>query len=512
MGASISKNMADGVIRAISTVATENLQSSDIHASQHMNFIVDGALGVDIENDVLTQRITLNARDLQKTLSTTESQQKIFSAIQQEAKSIVSGLNLAQVANAENVTNLVSTAMMNIYNTSRLTCNKTLDQEINYIYKHIDGPFILKDVKLDQIQDIFSSCIQQSAENNKVVQDISQQLEQMSSAKAEGLSSWVIVGIVAVMIGLPIVGGVAIGKTALKFIFPLVLIAAITFIVLYFVKTKSGFKVVPYSSPIDGIDSRCNSELLTVKTGMTVEDAFDECKNNEECKAVYWEKYIHKAPQDVSPNGKNYQAEATSTAKFFKNVSSNCANNIHHNLFNTTQPADFTTTKPASPEDRDAYVDDTTKLWYQYNAHSKSWNQMAVLGDEKDIFLRYTTPPGTPDHEIEHLTPEEDTESPQPTRVESVEYVPGNVWIYYNKRNPTILKIYKYITNDEGENVWKFQVKMTGPGYKNVGGNNMSGFKTEERQTWMLYVGVLAIIIGILGTGITFYLDRKKSE
>ena len=60
---------------------------------------------------------------------------------------------------------------------------------------------------------------------------------------------------------------------------------------------------------------------------------------------------------------------------------------------------------------------------------------------------------------------------------------------------------------------WEQIKRVKGPGFfpNTPERINTSGFKEVRRKPWMLYSGIAAIVIGVLGTGYTFYLAANKS-
>ena len=208
MGASVSKNVSDAVTRAVAKVSSNIIQNTQLSQDMAQVVSVRNVHGdVHISGNTFTQRATVNMHALLDALSTEAAQQSIMQELAQEAKSVTSGLNLGQFSDAQNTMNLLMEATINLLTTISQTCNAFSRQHQTIVVKRVSGNVYIQDNVFQQIYNMLQNCTEQAASNNRLLQDLSSKLSQTASAKSEGISGWILVALLAVFIGIPVVGG-----------------------------------------------------------------------------------------------------------------------------------------------------------------------------------------------------------------------------------------------------------------------------------------------------------------
>ena len=84
----------------------------------------------------------------------------------------------------------------------------------------------------------------------------------------------------------------------------------------------------------------------------------------------------------------------------------------------------------------------------------------------------------------------------------------NDIYVYTSAENPSYWIIYKYNLGS-----WVEIDKKSGPGRvaKSPPELNTSGFKIEEKKTWMMILGISCMILGVFGFIIT-QIYRKKNN
>jgi hypothetical protein len=502
MGASVSKNVSDAVTRAVAKVSSTIIQNTQL--SQDMSQVVsvnDVAGDVHISGNTFTQSATVNMHALLDALSTEEAQQSIMQELSQDAKSFTSGLNLGQFSDAQNTMNLLMEATINLITTIGQTCDAFSRQHQAIVVKRVSGNVYIQDNIFHQMYNILQNCTEQATANSQLIQDVSSKLSQTSSAKSEGLSGWILVALLAVLIGMPVVGGVVFGKAILKFIFPIILVVGIILLVLYYVKGKEVMKMVGFSSFIKDTPICAGIEERTpLETYANTVDASNACDADNTCKAFDWEGI------SVSESGAYSTLDDTIT-RFYSGVSDKCKEAIkpdvvkilrHPVLFHGA--ADPTEPVATGVERKgDSYLNTTTGIWYQ---NSTGWKTRGAITTQP--FNRITWG---------HIDPL----MPLPNGHYHGYNVPildnpvnNDVYVYANQHNPSFLHIFRFRTGKG----WIHEQKITGPGLvpDTPAVINSSGFKEIERPVWMLYAGIAAVVIGAMGSGVMLYVETTKKE
>lgn len=545
MGASVSKNIANAVTKAIAKVSSDIIQNTNLSLDQEQIISITDVEGdVVIEGDKFYQKATINMKTLLDALSKEENQQKILLELAQEAKSLTSGLNLVQFSNAQDTMNMLLEATISMLSTISQTCSVFAKQ-----YQTINISRVKHNVRIDnavfnQIYDLLQSCSEKAISDNRTFQDVASRLDQRAAATSEGLS-FAFIGIIALLvIGLPIIGGTAVGITVLKIIFPLLFATGCVLIAMYFYKTTeevrlTGFSTLIQNNPLCygvqqpnqtspgqaqqlasaypvalmptppfwspwGLNLRGGPEGLRVRQRSAVPegllrnepfrtpnsalDAAGACQKDPRCVAFDWK------GMDVSTFGVGKPVSPPVTT-FYSDVSSICKNNLRKD--NTTLLSSPTATLGPRPPTLngqaaamgDIYLDVSTSHWYQRAADwPTGWKPMGTLSLQPFSAISWG--------------------SSNPTVV-GIGHSPqeNEVYVYFNESNPVYFHVFRYKNN-----TWLEERKVRGPGLipSSPSIMNTSGFKETKRNTTFLYIGLALLVVGGAGTMYTFSKERYE--
>jgi len=496
MGASVSKNVSDAVTRAVAKVSSNIIQNTQLSQDMAQVVSVRNVHGdVHISGNTFTQRATINMHALLDALSTEEAQQSVMQELAQEAKSVTSGLNVGQFSDAQNTMNLLMEATINLLTTISQTCKAFSRQHQTIIVKRVSGNVYIQDNVFEQVYDMLQNCTEQAASNNRLLQDLSSKLSQTASAKSEGISGWILVALLAVFIGIPVIGGVVAGKAILKFIFPIILVAGIILLVMYYMRGNQVMKEVGFSTFVKNTPVCAATGERTVSYANTV-DASNACKADETCQAFDWQGVA------IAQNG-TYTVLDDPVTRFYSHVSKPCKMFIKPDRVKLLRPPTFfqnnldpNTDPSLAGVKGDVYLNTTNGVWSQKVIQ---WQPRGTITTNtfNRIAWGYINPTihtADPPYNIPML------DSP----------VADDVYVYTNQHNPIYMYVFRYDT----DNGWVQEQKIKGPGL--VPDTpviiNASGFKDIERTAWMLYAGIAGIVIGAVGSAITLYITNKKEN
>lgn len=485
MGSSVSKNISSSVTKAIAKVSSEIIQQTELSQDQSQIISVRNVHGdVHVSGNKFNQKATVNMKSLLDALSKEESQQKILMELTQHAKSITSGLNLGQYANAQNVMNTLIEATVNLLTTINQTCAAFTKQFQEINIKRVYGNVYVKDNVFDEIYNVLQNCSEKAIADSESIQDLTNKLSQSASATSEGLSGWVLVALIAVILGTPVLGAAIGGAVFLKFIFPIMLIIGSILLVLYYmdVNAKEKMKLLGFSTFIQNTPA-CLSTALNLETASlpkTAIEASNMCFENANCRAFDWKGL------NVTSSGK-FNEISPPIANFYSSVSNDCINNIppDHTILLRTPDAFQGNTEPneiLGSRKGDIYLNTSNGTWYQKII---GWEPMGVMTNVK--FNKITW--GSIDPMKRNLLS-------SPTN--------DDVYVYRNISNPLYFYVYRFKGN------WQLEHKIRGPGLVPATPSiiNTSGFKQLKSPEWMLYTGLICTIVGFCGTALTFYFYK----
>lgn len=486
LSSNITKIITDSVVNVSSTIA----QNVKISTDQSQIIYISGTGGdVVIRGNKMIQRAYMNMNAMFDALSSESVQQNIALEIAQTAKALTSGLNLAQFSEAYNDLDLVIQTAINIVSTISQECSSLATQTQRITIVNTIGSVIIENNLFDQVESIFQSCIETAANNSAALQAVSEKIKQDSSATAQGISEWAAVAIVALFIGVPTIGAVVGGKAVLQYLFPILVIVGVVMLIVYYEWYTTVVSVKGYSKFIAQTPG-CLAQPPGAKPDpsfASAEAAGTKCFNDPKCAAFDWQGIV------VYSDG-SYKLQTPPLTTFYTSVSGDCDTTIGtDNVQTLRSPVFFSgngpppATPPAGVLQGDCYVDLLTSKWYQLVGQ---WfdRGTAIVGRTFTKLTVSTVAPKTTD-------PGQD----------------GEARIVVDPTNPMYLSNYGYTVSTDG---WKYVDRSTGPGLFAAAPpvTNGSGFKKIVRKDWLWYTAVASVVIGLLGTAVTFYASSKGGE
>lgn len=495
MGASVSKNINEVVTKTVATVSTDIVQNTEI--SQDSSQIISVS---DVDGDVIisgnkfTQEANINMESLLDALSSDQAQQELATLLAQEAKSLTSGINIGQFSYAENNMNTLLEATSNLLTTIGQNCKSQVSQTQKITVERIIGDVYIQNNVFSQMAEIIQKCSESVVSENQVTQDFTVQMSQLATAESKGVSALALALAALGFLAVPVLGGVFLGKSALKIIFPILIIVGIVFLALYFINTEETMSLVGYSNLIKN-SGNCLGQNLTIPGNFsTIYEVSEACKSNKSCKAFDFDIL------GVDSFG-NYESKDIPTINFYSKVSSNCQQLLSQddgkifylpNLFVYNTTPELSGDVLIQSENSDAYLNVSTGDWYQ--KENSAWVlKENFSNDFNRISWGFVNPTISGGHSYSDILA-----APQE----------GDVYVSTSAENPAFWIIYRY---DLG--FW-VQIRQTsGPGRvaKSPSELNTSGFKVKQRKTWLMILGIFCIILGVVGF-VIMQIRKKKIE
>jgi hypothetical protein len=447
MGASVSSNVSKIVINAIAKISSKIIMKEKITANAEQIISISDVNGnVDISDNIMTQRVSLNMHALLTALSTSQAQQALATELSQQAKSLTSGLNVAQFSDASNIMNSLITASIDVMSNIEQSCSISSTEKQTLIVERIHGNVNIVNNTQEQIAQILTNCVESAVNNSQSISDVKEKLDQSASATSKGLNGFIIVAILAVIVGVPVVGGTVLVKN----IFPIMLIVGIIFIVLYFMKSSETISMTAYSTFINQNCSEAK-QIDNSNEYNKIQDASDYCLENSECIAFDWDEI-----------------------RFYSHVNSDCQFNIKKD--NTTMVnKKGVRVGNGEPTVKDVdipgciYVDLDTSDTFQLSQKRVFVNtgRLLPIPFSKLIFIK------------------------SKPNLEGLLGKYGEFCLYID----SFFNIYEY--DDGWIEYTKIKIPLIDANVPTK--TNGSGFKIKNRENKYLYIGILAIILGIVG-------------
>jgi len=486
MGSAVSKNITNAATQAIAKVSNDIISSTKLSTDQTQIISVTDSEGdVHISGNTMTQKARINIKSLLHALIQESVQQDLTMQIAQTCKSIVSGLNIFQFPNAQNDINLFLKASTELMNTIGQTCATSLSENQVITVTRNKGDVYINNNTMSQIADIFQSCVQDAVSNNSIFQQLQEKVDQSATAKAEGLSLWQIIILVAIVLGIPfisVLGGVAVMG---RYLFPLSLLAGAGCFAAYYAWVDETVYSHAFSTLIRNLPN-CNAQPLSATSTAYSNSAAaaQACANDRHCAAFDWQGAV----VDANGNHRSFQPPQTT---FYSSIGPGCEQAItsspdHSKVFRA--PIFAKGNGPPTKSEGDAYLDLTTSNYYFFNTETRSWVKQGSFA-HSDFTSRNAIDWGT-------IFPSASTQG-----------IAGSIYVYYDASNP--IYFYVYVKNPDG---WKVTTPLLkGPGLipDTPANINVTGFTTVKHKQWLLYVGGALLVVGLLGSVVSFSSNKK---
>jgi hypothetical protein len=487
MGASLTTNITKAATEAVAKVSNNIIQNIKLSTDQTQIISVSDVDGdVIISGNTFTQQASINMKSLMNALVQEDIQQAMTMEIAQACKSIVSGLNLFQIANAKNEIDLLLRASVELTNAISQSCAASLGENQVITVSRVKGNVYIQNNIMEQLSEIVGSCVQDAVSKNSIIQDLQNKIDQSATAEAKGLDLWQIIILILIVLGVPVVsvlGGIAVLG---RYMFPLSVLGGLGCLTLWYSWFDESVYSHAFSPLIRYLSADCLGQPLTatVTAFASSQAAAQACKANSNCAAFDWQGAV------VDANG-NHVSFSPPQTTFYSSVSGLCESAIKSSPDNSKLFRLPKLTKgkgPPSRPDADAYLDLNTAEYYFFNQTTKQWEKQGSFA-HSDFTSRNSIDWGV-------MAPSQATQG-----------IAGSIFVVYSATNPIYFHV--YVKNPDG---WKlFDPPLKGPGMIpdtpfNI---NVSGFTTLKRRDWLLYLGASLVVVGILGSAVAF---RKSTR
>lgn len=308
MGSTSSKNVSNTTLQAITKVASNIIQDNITSNVQSEIISISNTAGnVIISGNKMFQKININMESLLNAMISQNAQQELSQELTQAAKSLISGVNLFNFSDAENIIQEYLNTTIEIITSVNQKCHSDQNQKEEILVEKTTGDVYITDTIMEQVSDIFQKCLSYVISSNSSIQDIQSKISQSASSETKGINLGVLALIIIGFVAMGIITPFIFSKT--QVIFSLFFVAGIVFLCLYFFKTSktmisSGF-VSNFST--NNYCKILGSVSLTKNNTFTPQEAEYECLNNKDCKAYsYHGQNPYKSFTELQDDKKQY--------------------------------------------------------------------------------------------------------------------------------------------------------------------------------------------------------------
>lgn len=453
MGVSSSKNITKLVTDVINKSSNEIIQQQNTETDQSIVVKVSNTGGnVYIGDSVFTQEASINMQSLAAALSSTEMQTKLNQEIAQQAKALVSGINLLQLSSTSNTIDQLIKTCIDIKNTTIQNCMSKITQNINITVDKTAGDVKIKNIVSSQLATSISSCVQNAVSSNKGFVDIATKIEQSATSESKGFSLEFL-ALIAGALFLTVGGGAYAG---LKFVFPGLLLASVITGIFWFNSENREISSYGYVPKIISEES----SSCTIKPSEANKDigsatlASEKCQNNSKCTG--YEYFNNKA---------SFYTETINQAciEYYKEKEKDKSYSFRDNVFITVDHI------PAETDIGDVAFYATTESLSLYYKSEGVWLKRT------ESFPANTTWGST-----------------QPNFTTT-----GDVYLDYSAK--TYIKIFKKINGVWVEDEGKIQLEQAMV-EGTLGRSKFVGFAVVYKTKWLLFLAIGLFVVGLIGT------------
>lgn len=488
MGSAVSKNITKAATETIARVSSSIIEKTKLSTDQTQIISVTDVDGdVVISGNTFTQKANINIKSLLNALVQEAIQQDLTMQIAQACKSIVSGLNLFQFPNAQNEINLFLKASAELMTTISQSCIASVSENQEIKVTRIKGEVYIKDNVMSEMTNIFGSCVQNAVSKNSIFQHLQEKIDQTATAKAEGLDLWQIIILILIVLGIPFIS--AIGGMAVlgRYLFPLSIVAGAGCFAVYYTWVDETVYSHAFSPLLRNLPN-CNAQPLAATSNAYSNSsaAAQACANNRNCVAFDWQGVVI----DEFGNHSSFKPPQTT---FYSSVGPGCEQVIknspdHSNLFR--YPSFKKGTGIPTRVNGDVYLDTSTSDYYFFDQNTLQWSKQGSFA-HSDFTSRNSIDWGT-------IPPTSSTQG-----------IPGSIYVHYAASNPVYFHV--YVKNPDS---WKlYSSPLKGPGLipNTPASINVTGFTTIKHKNWLLYLGGALLVVGILGSVVSFTKNKPSS-
>ncbi len=298
MGNSSSTNVA----KILTNISTD--QSSTIISDQNTSAITtnnincSGVKGSVNESDnVQDAEGSLSMKGIQKSVVNLQAQQSIIQNLSQASSAITSGVNLFQNSDSSNILNATMNVGLTMTSSTTQKCLASNTVQNVLTCKEVGGDAYVLRNQQKAVSKTVADCVSDNTNISSAIQSVQQTVDQVSTAKSEGLSlTALFMVIAAIIIGLLIVvvGGAAFAISEVMsyiafFICAALLITAIIYTLKYNKEDHVLMNPVGFS-PLIKDNGLCSGATAYTpsQTFLRGDEAWLACKGDDKCKGIDW--------------------------------------------------------------------------------------------------------------------------------------------------------------------------------------------------------------------------------
>ena len=493
MGSSTSKNVLDSYTQVVTNIVEKTIQKAYAGTNTFQGIIIEGTgSNVCLSGITMEASSAINMQVFFNTLNTAEQIQDVRAELSQQALAVTSNLNLGNFSSASSIAKSYIKIGERIITNTQNYCKSTAAINQDIYVSGTKGNVTVTDVTLKAVNNIVQNCLAKVINNDKQYQKLVEEIKQSSTSKSEGLSPMFIVLLLLVLIGVPTLGGVFLGSTIFKYLFPIMIITGFVFLILWEFWTSSEIETRVFQN---NFDNTCpNAQILdsTVsKITLTIQAMKDALNKNKDAKA-----FLYETMKITGNDKKSYEWLENPILNLYSKLDDSCINAFKNgkntanlNILDFIKVSSGTSYENVSnPKDGEGFINTNTSTYWQYNGDNQQWvshaNDPTIQPCPQEEKVRYIK--SNPCDDEKGI----DTDPPNLIARE----------IDYNKKRD-ILNCYKYSPNKERRCDWVSMNTAMGPGaIPNIpASSNVVGWKETTKTAWFLDVGVGFVTIGIIG-------------
>lgn len=302
MGPSISKNVANVTLEAISDVSSNIVSETYNNSGQEIRMSLVANNGdIVYSGNTLNQTAILNTAQVLQAIATQKAQQDVASEVSQNAQSLVKGLNLGGVAIATNILNLSLESSINVSSNIQSYCQAQIGQNMDITFATQNGNIYVTDNTFNQMASSFTNCVTNALNDQSSFQQLTASVAQSATATVVGFDLGsiiiaIVVGIIIILIlfvciPLYIVKSTASGimNNIMLVLSIIIIIVGIALVLYYYYSSNIQLSNTEFSIGLD--KAGCQPSGSYTPPGnpyKNVQDAAAACNKDEECQGYDW--------------------------------------------------------------------------------------------------------------------------------------------------------------------------------------------------------------------------------
>lgn len=285
MGNANSVNVAKLVTDIYVGACTNIVQSTKLSNNNTQVISISGTGGdVVISGNVVIQRATLNVQALMEALATQDARQQVSNQIEQVAKSLVSGFNFFTFADAKSTVDNLVKSVTNMTTEISNQCSASLNNNQIITVENTKGDVKILNNLFSQVGSVVARCVENAVSRNTAVQEIQNKIDQASTSELKGFDLAWIVALIALILLLPLVVGGKIAVGAMRYIFPIAMIAGGVMFGVYFATGTEEMLAYYYTKPY--FDTCPGAQVERGADTTSMQEAVTDCLKRPSCQLV----------------------------------------------------------------------------------------------------------------------------------------------------------------------------------------------------------------------------------